>query len=34
MLRRTKALISGSMPTKRDCIVWCNLSELQLRAYK
>lgn len=34
MLRRTKAIISGLLPKKQDHIVFCQLSELQLRAYK
>ena len=34
MLRRTKAIISDLLPKKDDNIVFCQLSELQLRAYK
>lgn len=34
LLRRTKALIAHQLPRKRDHIVFCALSELQLAAYK
>jgi hypothetical protein len=34
MRRRTKAIIADQLPRKRDNIVFCQLSELQLRAYR
>lgn len=34
LLRRTKALIAHQLPTKRDHIVFCQLSEEQLAAYR
>ena len=34
LLRRTKALIAHQMPRKLDYIVYCEMSDLQLAAYR
>jgi SNF2-related domain len=34
LLRRTKALIKHQLPQKNDHIVFCQLSDMQLRAYR
>lgn len=34
LLRRTKALIADQLPRKRDYVVFCDLSDLQRRAYR
>lgn len=34
MLRRTKAIISDLLPKKEDNIVFCQLSDMQRRAYR
>ena len=34
LLRRTKALIAHQMPRKLDYIVFCEMSDLQLAAYR
>lgn len=33
ILRRTKALIAHQLPTKTDSVVFCQMSDVQLRAY-
>lgn len=34
MIRRTKQIISHQLPTKTDNIVFCEMSIMQMRAYK
>jgi len=34
MLQRKKAIIADQMPEKKDQVVFCELSPLQVRAYK